>query len=268
MGNSSCPTPHATRLHRPELTESLDRGDQKILALLRGTARQYRPNEVLIEGNCEHPYVYRLVSGWTCRTRILSDGRDQCILIFLPGDLFAVKSMFVERHPDDVRTLSSCVLERIHYRDLNRLYREDADVANRCIWQVIEEERRLHNWVVGLGQGSADERLAMVLIDFHGRLQGAGVIEVGSLQFDMPLTQSQLADHLGITAIHVNRTLRTLRESGIATARDGKVSIHDLGRLRQIAYPLLDLHDRKQSAVVQEKKPSLAGQLRSQPPGD
>jgi CRP-like cAMP-binding protein len=188
------------------------------------------------------------VEGWAGRVRALADGRDQYILIFMPSDLFAVKSMFVERHPDDVRTLSDCLIERLHHRELHNLYREDTDVANRCIWQVIEEERRLHNWVVGLGQGSADERLAMLLLDFHGRLQGAGEIPQGVLQFQMPLTQQQLADFLGLTAIHVNRVLRVLREQAIVAIREGEVRIHDFERLRELALPLLDLHERKLAA--------------------
>ncbi len=103
---------------------------------------------------------------------------------------------------------SDSLIERLHYQELHRLYREDADIANRCIWQVIEEERRLHNWVVSLGQGSAEERMAMLMIDFQTRLEGSGMIPEGALQFHMPLTQQQLADHLGLTAIHVNRVLK------------------------------------------------------------
>jgi CRP/FNR family transcriptional regulator, anaerobic regulatory protein len=232
-------------LHRPELTESLDAGDQKLGRAFSGSARRHRANELLIKANCDHPYVYRMVDGWACRVRSLPDGRDQCILIFMPGDLFAVKSMFVERHPDDVRTLSDCFIERLHYRELHKLYREDPDVSNRCVWQVIEEERRLHNWVVGLGQGSADERLAMLLIDFHERLQGAAVIPEGTLQFHMPLTQQQLADYLGLTAIHVNRVLKAFREREIVAIREGTVRILDFQRLRLIALPLLDPHERQ-----------------------
>lgn len=232
-------------LHRPELTESLDVGDQKIAAAFRGSGSRHRANEVLIKADCDHPFVYRMVEGWAGRTRSLPDGRDQCILIFMAGDLFAVKSMFVERHPDDVRTFSECLIERLHHRELHRLYREDPDIANRCIWQVVEEERRLHNWVVSLGQGSAEERMAMLMIDFQTRLQGAGVIPEGSVQFHMPLTQQQLADHLGLTAIHVNRVLKAFRERQIVVIRDGSVRIINFENLKQIALPLLDLHERK-----------------------
>jgi CRP/FNR family transcriptional regulator, anaerobic regulatory protein len=229
-------------LHRPEVRDSLDLGEQRIIALMAHSARVVTAGTVLIEANLDHQYVYRLVSGWAGRIRAMRDGRHQIILLFLPGDLFAIKSMFIARHPDAVHILSAAQIERVHCRDLLRAYREDPDVASRCIWQVIEEERRLHNWVVGLGQGSAEERVAMLLIDLHGRLavKRTGV----ATTFQLPLTQVQLADHLGITAVHVNRVLRVFRESGIAVVRDGSVTILDLEKLANLAGLLLDPHDR------------------------
>jgi CRP-like cAMP-binding protein len=237
-------------LHRPELHASLQAGEEKILKLMSGTAREYAPRQLLIQAGSEHRFVYRLVEGWVARTRTLGDGRDQCILIFLPGDFFAVKSMFVRRHPDSVRMLSAAVAEQIDYRDLHEAFSNDVDIARRCMWQVVEEERRLHNWVVTLGQGSADERVARLFIEFHGRLCVSRTIVPTALTFPLPLTQSQLSDYLGITAIHVNRVLRALREKGIVTVRDGAVTIHDLPRLTEIAEPLLDPYERRSPDYV------------------
>lgn len=231
-------------LLRAELHDSVVQGEAKIAALMKGHAHELSPGEVLIAPATEHPFVYRLLEGWTCRTRTLSDGREQCILIFLPGDLFAVKSMFVNLHPDAVRVLSRAIVERIPYRELHDAYLRDGDIANLCTWQVMEEERRLHSWVVGLGQGSADERMALLLVDFHGRLAAAGRITAETAIFDMPLTQAQLADHLGITSIHTNRVLKSFRERGIVMVRDGQVSIMSLQELTRIAYPLLDAYER------------------------
>jgi CRP/FNR family transcriptional regulator, anaerobic regulatory protein len=232
-------------LQRPEHVASLVRGEAKINALMRGSAFRVAAGEVLIKANTEHGYVYRLLSGWMCRTRTIEDGRDQCILVFLPGDLFAVKSMFFTCHTDDVKALADATIERVDYRVLHAAFSQDADIANRCIGQVLEEERRLHSWVFGLGQGSAEERLAMLLVDFRGRLTLSGTIELNALSFPMPLTQTQLADHLGVTAIHVNRVLKTFRESGIVSVRDGEVAILDSVELTRRARPLLDAYERK-----------------------
>src|SRR5580704_1600872 len=101
-------------LHRPEFLGPLLRGEDKIAAVMRGSTFRLVAGATLIEGGTEHSYVYRLLSGWVCRTRLLADGRNQFILIFLPGDLFAVKSMFLTRHTDTVAAISHCVIERIH----------------------------------------------------------------------------------------------------------------------------------------------------------
>lgn len=231
-------------LHRPEFLPALIRGEEKIIALMRGSAESMPAGHRLIEAETDHPFVYRLVEGWASRTRTLADGRNQFILVFLPGDLFAVKSMFVTRHTDAVVANSAIVAERIDYRVLHEAYVRDGDVASRCIWQVMEEERRLHSWVTSLGQGSAEERLALLLLDFRGRLILSKSIASNASEYRMPLTQGELADHLGITAVHVNRVLRGFRESGIVKIRDGWVSIVDLTRLTACASALLDVHEK------------------------
>ena len=237
-------------LHRPEFLGALERGEDKIATLTRSGEFRLAAGQTLIAAGTEHQYVYRLLQGWAARARSLADGRSQFILVFLPGDLFAVKSMFITCHTDAIVCLSDILVERIHYRILHDVYVKDGDVASRCIWQVMEEERRLHSWVTGLGQGSAEERLAMLLIDFRGRLILSRTIAADALSYEMPLTQSQLADHLGITAVHVNRVLRGFRESAVVTIRDGLVVITDLRKLTQHAAALLDPHERTTAAYV------------------
>jgi CRP/FNR family transcriptional regulator, anaerobic regulatory protein len=239
--------------HRPHLEVSLVRGDEKLKELIRGSAQSYPAGKTLIRAGTDHEYVYRLISGWACRTRGIDDGRDQIILVFLPGELFAVKSMFVSCHFDDVKILSDSVVEKVHCRDLHRAFATDEDVANRCIWQVVEEERRLHGWVFGLGQGSAEERLALLLIDFRGRLSLSGTIARNAMSYPLPLTQTQLADHIGITPVHVNRVLKSFRENGIVTVRDGEVVIGNLEELARRAHPLLDAYERKTPEYVGEQ---------------
>jgi len=230
--------------HRPHLESSLVRGEEKVKELMRGTAQNVPAGKTLIRAGTDHEFVYRLVSGWACRTRGIADGRDQIILVFLPGELFAVKSMFVSCHFDDVKVLADSVVERANCRNLHEAFDTDTDVANRCMWQVVEEERRLHGWVFGLGQGSAEERLALLLIDFRGRLALSGAIARNAMSYAMPLTQTQLADHVGITPVHVNRILRSFRENGMVTVRDGEVIIGNLSGLARCAHPLLDAYER------------------------
>jgi CRP/FNR family transcriptional regulator len=229
---------------RPQLAASLQRGDEKLAALLRQSSRSVPAGHALVRSGSEHDYVYRLRSGWACRNRSIADGREQIILIFVPGDVFAVKSLFLTRHPDSVQTLSAAVVERVHQEELRRAFAEDADIANRCMWQVVEEERRLHSWVFGLGQGSAEERLAMLVLDLRGRLALAGAISPDAQSFEFPLTQVQISQYLGITPVHANRIVKAFREREIAVFQHGRAVIQDFVELRRIAEPLMDVFER------------------------
>jgi CRP/FNR family transcriptional regulator, anaerobic regulatory protein len=240
-------------LHRPEFLGALLRGEETIAALGTESSITVSARATIVQANTDHQFVYRLLNGWAGRTRLLPDGRNQFILIFLPGDLFAVKSMFITQQTDSIVAISDLIAERIDYRKLHNAYVADSDVAMRCIWQIVEEERRLHSWVVGLGQGSAEERVALLLIDLRGRLILSKTIAPGSLIYDMPLTQVELADHLGITAVHVSRVLKDFRDSGVVTVRDGRVTIANLHMLAKRASALLDPYERAHPAYVGEQ---------------
>jgi CRP/FNR family transcriptional regulator, anaerobic regulatory protein len=120
----------------------------------------------------------------------------------------------------------------------------------RCVWQVVEEERRLHSWVAALGQGSAEERLALLFLDFRGRLILSKTIAPESLTYRMPLTHVQLAEHLGITAVHVSRVLKEFRDRGMVRLRGGRVTIANLNRLTRRASTLLDVYEQSNPAYV------------------
>ncbi|AWN51646.1 Crp/Fnr family transcriptional regulator [Methylobacterium sp. 17Sr1-1] len=231
-------------LHRPEILEALRRGEAALDRVMEGTGRLYPAGRVLVEADSPNTTIFRLRKGWAGRLRTLEDGRSQFILIFLPGDLFAVKSLFVTHSPDAVQALSEVLVEQVDHRTLREAYERDSDLATRCMWQVIEEERRLHNWVVGLGRGSADERLSMLLVELRGRLIRSGALPPDATAYDLPMTQEQIGDHLGISNVHVNRVLRAFREDGIVTMRGRRVTIGDLDALVRIAAPLLDLSER------------------------
>ncbi|MGK9171039.1 Crp/Fnr family transcriptional regulator [Inquilinus limosus] len=237
-------------LHRDEISETLARGERKIAALPGLQSRTLPAGTTLIREGLAHDYVYRMRSGWAGRVRRTPDGRSQYILIFLPGDLFAVKSMFVSTHPDAVEIMSDAVVERIPYQELRTAYESDADIATRCIWQVIEEERRLHNWIVGLGRGNAEERLAFFLTEIRSRLVLSGTIAPGTLAFDLPMTQLQMGDYLGLSTVHINRTLKWFRETGVAIKRGRRVVIKDEKALASLAFPLSDDHERAALRLV------------------
>jgi CRP/FNR family transcriptional regulator len=93
-------------LHRPELLENLQRGEAALTKAMAPNAKAFGPGAKIIEEGEPHSYVYRLRTGWVARTRQLPDERNQIIAVFLPGDFFGVKSIFLARQPDALEALS------------------------------------------------------------------------------------------------------------------------------------------------------------------
>ena len=207
-----------------------------------GAPVRRRKGDVLINTGENSSTVYLLESGWVARTRLIDDGRRQIIVVFLPGDLMGIKSMLLERQPDTIECLSDAYVRVIDHKRLLELVARDHGASLRTMFQLAEDERRLHNWVAALGRGSADERIAPLLLDLHGRLHQAGLANGDG--FYMPMTQQEIADHLGLTLVHVNRVLRRLREAGIVTVQRGVVTVNEMARLSRLAAPLQDIYER------------------------
>jgi CRP/FNR family transcriptional regulator, anaerobic regulatory protein len=228
-------------LHRPELLDSLRRGDAR-LAQEMPQRTWFKKGDEIIRTGASCDTVFRLETGWAARTRLLEDGRRSMMTVFCPGELFGVKCFLLREQPDSIHALTTATAASMKHDRLRQLFQTEATVALRVAFQLGEDERRLHNYVIGLGRANAAERLAMMLIDLHGRLVRAGLCENGS--YACPLTQQDMGDFLGLTFVHVNRVLRQMHLQGIATVSRGLVQIHDLPALHKLALPVLDIFER------------------------
>src|SRR3954447_3560226 len=224
-------------LHRPELRDLLIRGEA-ILQQAMGPPSLCGEGAKLVSTGEESRTVYLLESGWVARTRTTEDDRRQIMMVFLMG----IKSMLLEHQPDTIECLTDARVRPLDYKRLLEFVAQDHAVSVRVMFQLAEDERRLHNWVAALGRGHADERIATLLLDLRGRLHQAGMANGGGFQLRM--TQQEIADHLGLTLVHVNRVLRRLRESGIVTVQRGVVIVDEMARLSQLAAPLQDIYER------------------------
>ena len=235
------PTSAIYPLLRPELRASLERGHQILAEGMQARSQLLRAGTVIVRQDEPHDFVHVLFTGWTARCRILPDGTRQLIAIFLPGDIFGVKSLFMHTQPDAVMALSDVTIGSINHKAAHELAAIDPKVALRLMFQLGEEERRLHNWCVALGRPGI-ERMAMLLLDLQGRLDRLGLLQGDG--FHLPMTQQDVGDRTGLSYVHVNRVLRDLRERGVVTWQRSIVTIHDLSQLKKIALPLLDVFDR------------------------
>lgn len=231
-------------LRRPEIEPQLREGDARFGELVEPRALVVEPRRTVVSAGQEQRLVYRLRSGWAARMRYLRDGRTQVSAILLPGDLVCVRSMFLEVQPDEIATITACEFDVVDQATLREAATADAALMLRLHWQTLEDERRLHNWLIALGRGRAEERLALLLLDIRGRLTLAGLIAPDADEIPWPLTQHELGEILGLTAVHVNRTMKDLRERGLARVRS-KTAYLDAAGLFRVANPMMDIFERR-----------------------
>ena len=226
---------------RPELKELLQRGKTDLMAAMSPIPRVLQRGDILVQMEEEHEFVYAVESGWLCRSRTIPDGRRQIIVIFLPGEICGIKTIFMRFQPDAIEALTPAAVRRIHYRDACELAKANFGVAMQLAWQLAQDERHLHNWNVRLGRANAEERLAALLLEMRNRLNALGVSS-SAATYSLPLTQHQLADHIGLTPVHVSRILRRFRELDAVAIRNNEVVFLEKVRLlEEIARPVQDL---------------------------
>jgi CRP/FNR family transcriptional regulator, anaerobic regulatory protein len=235
-------TSAAFPLHRRELRLLLEHGDALLLDAM-GPPQVFRPGDKLVREGEPSDNIFRIHSGWVVRARDLLQCKRQIIAIFLPGDLAGVKSMLLERQPDSVECLTDVAAQSIDYAALAELAQANYAVALRIMFQLGEDERRLHNLVSALGKADAEQRLADMLLDLRGRLHRLGFVKNDTFRF--PLTQQQIGDYAGLTVVHVNRVLRRFRESEIAVVSKGTATILDSEALGRRAAFVQDVFERE-----------------------
>jgi CRP/FNR family transcriptional regulator len=228
----------AYSLHRPELFGSLQRGEIALRHAM-GSTRFYARRATILRAGEEQDLVYRLCSGWVCRSRVLADGRRQILGVSVPGDLLGLTTILFARSLDSLTCLTRISVNVVEQAHLWGLAASNPDLALYLLFQLAKAQRRQDSWLVGLGQCTAEELLAAMLLDARERLRIRGLLGKGA--FRLPLTQQDIGDYLGMTPVHVNRVLARLRRSGTIAIRRHVVLLRDIEALERTANPMADL---------------------------
>jgi CRP-like cAMP-binding protein len=190
--------------------------------------------ETLIhEGQTDVP-LYTLLHGWAFRYKTLSDGRRQILSFLLAGDFIGVQQKMGDAAAHGVETLTEarfCVFQR---DSLWELHRRSPSMGFNVTWLTAHEESLVDDTLLSVGRRSAEERIAMLLILLFKRaaaLQGDG----GVAGVPFPLTQQHVADGLGLSLVHTNKTLRKLERRGLHRIADGRLFMRDVKALARLA---------------------------------
>lgn len=178
----------------------------------------------------DRPRVVNLVlDGWACRYKTLEDGRRQIMALFLPGDLCDLNVYILRKMDHSIGALTPLSYAEVSRDSFEQLVGDHPRIAQALLWESLVSAAIQREWTVNLGQRSAIERIAHLICELYFRARGAGLVEGDS--FFCPLTQTDLADATGMTAVHVNRTVQELRARGLLQWRGKRVEISDMEAL-------------------------------------
>jgi CRP/FNR family transcriptional regulator, anaerobic regulatory protein len=236
----------------PTIRERLRRGESVLTDAMTKNLRLFAAKSVIIEEGNQLTHVIRVISGRAARRRMLADGRSQLISILLHGDIFGVRPLFGGTPTDTIEAITDLAVQSIVHSEIQRLADIDANVALWLIRYASQEHQKVENWLRVLANGTAIEKISFALIDLWRRIRGADNDPVR-----LPLSQRELAEHVGLTLPHVCRTIAALRDAGVVKIHYGSIEILEPKLLLESAKGVLGLSEGDAGNIPQH----FAGQI-------
>lgn len=212
---------------------ALTDADLEILARFDRRCRSFQPGYEMIHEGQSGSSAFVLANGWACSYKLLPDGERQIVNIQIPGDFLGLRSILFRTSDHSIEAVTGIEASEVLSSDILDAFAQAPRLATAVLWAASRDEAMVVEHLVNLGRRSAEERMAHFLLELGARLTLVGM---GSRAgYECPLTQYHLADVLGLSAVHVNRVLRHLREEGLVTFQKGHVAFDDFGRLKVLA---------------------------------
>lgn len=177
--------------------------------------------------------MYILLEGYAIRCQVLRSGGRQVLNIVLPGDPIGFPVTFFQRAQYAVTALTDTVVSPIPHASLVSLLNDHPNLAAKVFWSFANEAAMYVEHLTNVGRRSASERVANFLLELLTRLKLIGLAD--DCSYRLPLTQEQISDALGLSAPHLNRTLRELRADDLIDLQDRRVIIKDIQALHALA---------------------------------
>jgi CRP-like cAMP-binding protein len=218
---------------RLEAFTKLSADDRSALASITRNFRYVDARRDIISEGDKPRDVHLVLDGWACRYKQLPDGKRQVVALFVPGDFCDVNVYILRQMDHSIGAITRLKVAMISPDEMNALTAERPRITQALWWHELVAAAVQREWTLNLGQRSAHERLAHLLIELYMRLEIVGRACDG--RCDFPLTQNDLADATGLTSVHVNRTLQELRRDGLLELERKQLQILDLQRMMDLS---------------------------------
>ena len=171
-----------------------------------------------------------ILDGFAYRYKALANGDRQIVAYLLPGDFCDLHVFLLGEMDHSIAALTEVQLVKLSRPSVLRLLDRPA-VSRAMLMASLVDEATLREWLVNIGQRSAEHRVAHFLCEWHRRLKAVGLTSEGSCE--LPLTQTEIGNTMGLSTVHVNRTMQALRDQGLILIGRRRLVIPDMERLCQ-----------------------------------
>jgi len=195
--------------------------------------RQLAPKEDLVREGDKPRQVNLILEGWAYRYKTLEDGRRSVAAFMVPGDLCDLRMFILKQMDHSVGALTPVRVAQIPGDTILDLTEGSPRLSRALWWNSLVEEAIAREWITNVGQRDATERLAHLFCELFIRLRAVGL--TNGDHCELPMTQEQLGDATGLSAVHVNRTLQALREQRLIILKGKTLTIPDLEALQRAA---------------------------------
>lgn len=223
-------SPLALRL---EAYTKLSRDDRAAIGRVSHTVRELPARRDLQREGDRPRYVHLILEGWAYRYKTLPDGRRQVVAFFVPGDFCDLNVYILKQMDHSIGAITRLKVADITRDEMDDLTNRFPRITQALWWAELVNASIQREWTLNVGQRSAFERIAHLLVELFLRLECVALTKGASCEF--PLTQNDLADACGLTAVHVNRTLQELRRAGLIVLQGRTLTIPDLQALKNAA---------------------------------
>jgi CRP-like cAMP-binding protein len=211
----------------------LSNGDVGVLnALCQREERYPAGANIAVEGEAPHS-AFVVTRGIACRYRLMQDGRRQILTILIPGDFFDLHGFLLKATDHSVATIGPTRIAAIDREAVIDIFLHHPRIGAALWWSAMQEDAMLRERIVALGRRSARGRLAYFLCEIVWRQRAIGMAEDHAIR--LPFTQTDLADTLGLTSVHINRVLQGFRRDELITLEHRRLTLRNVEKLEAIS---------------------------------
>ncbi len=190
-----------------------------------------------------------ILSGFACSYKVTAEGKRQIVSFNIPGDIPDLQGLHLKILDTSVATISQCRVSFITHEDLWDVCQRYPRITAAFWRETLIDAAIFREWVVNVGRRDAYNRMAHVLCELLVRVRAVGLAEDHAC--DLPITQSEFADALGVTTVHVNRVLQQMRAEGLIELKGDRLNIPDWEKLKQVGdFDPTYLHLKKDQAAA------------------